>query len=77
VIANVARTIDEAEIQKETGRAVGRMVDEEEVVAAPAIEEMVEEDVLDQVAEDVAEASAESEVDEVDSEAADDENTSA
>ena len=81
VIANVARTTDEAEIQKETGRAVGRMAEEEEVAAAPAIEEMVEEEALDQVAEEVAETEAEiEEIDEIESEAteetADDENTS-
>ena len=83
VIANVARTEDEALIQKETGHAVGRAPDEEEEeVAAPAIEELVEEDVVDQVAEEVAETEAEiEEMEEVETDASeeteDDENKSA
>lgn len=74
VVANVARTQDEAEIQKETGHAVGRMVEEEEeVVAAPAIEEMVEEEALDQIIEEVAETEAEvEEIDAIESEASED-----
>jgi large subunit ribosomal protein L9 len=73
VIANVARTEDEALIQKDTGRAVGRMQDEEdeEKAAAPAIEELVEEEVLDQVAEEVAESAGADE-----GNAEDDENAS-
>ncbi len=49
ITANVARSEDEAVIQYETGRAVGRMAEEE--ASAPAIEEQV----LDQVAETEAE----------------------
>lgn len=80
VIANVARTTDEAEIQKETGRAVGRMAEEEdEAPEAPAIEEMIEDDVLEQVAEEVAEIEAE--IEEIESgeseETEDDENKQA
>ena len=57
VVANVARSADEAAIQAETGRAVGAFEEEEaEEAAAPAIEDLVEAEVAEQVLEDVAEA---------------------
>ncbi|MBT5434915.1 MAG: 50S ribosomal protein L9 [Alphaproteobacteria bacterium] len=54
VIANVARTEDEARIQQETGKVVGREEEEEVVEAAPAVEELVDAEAVDQVAEDLA-----------------------
>lgn len=60
VIANVARSEDEAAVQAETGRAVGAFEEEEaEEAAAPAIEDLVEAEVAEQVLEDVAEATEE------------------
>lgn len=57
VVANVARSADEAAVQAETGRAVGAFEEEEaEEAAAPAIEDLVEAEVAEQVLEDVAEA---------------------
>ena len=77
VVANVARNEDEAEIQAETGRAVGTQEEEEAEVAAPSIEEFVEEEVVDQVLEDVAEAATEetSESDAEDDQPADDDES--
>jgi large subunit ribosomal protein L9 len=61
VIANVARSEDEAKVQAETGRAVGAHEEEEEEaeVEAPAIEELVEAEVAEQVIEEVTEAAEE------------------
>ncbi|MEM7124563.1 MAG: 50S ribosomal protein L9 [Pseudomonadota bacterium] len=60
VVANVARSEDEAAVQAETGRAVGAFEEEEaEEAAAPAIEDLVEAEVAEQVLEDVAEAADE------------------
>ncbi|MBN36723.1 MAG: 50S ribosomal protein L9 [Rhodospirillaceae bacterium] len=60
VIANVARTEDEAQIQQETGKVVGRMEEEEEEAAeAPTIKELVDEEVAERVAEEIAELEAE------------------
>jgi len=60
VIANVARTEDEAQIQQETGRLVGRMEDDDEAVEeAPDVEELVEAEVVEQVTEEIAKAEAE------------------
>ena len=67
VIANVARSKDEAKVQAETGRAVGAH-DEEEELEAPAIEELVEAEVAEHVLEEMAEA----EEDEADSASEDD-----
>jgi len=53
VIANVARTEEEARIQQETGKVVGREEEEEVAEAAPPVEELVEAEVADQVAEDL------------------------
>ncbi|MBC6440327.1 MAG: 50S ribosomal protein L9 [Rhodospirillales bacterium] len=59
VIANVARTEDEAQIQQETGKAVGRMVEENEAEdQAPALEELVEAEVVDQFAEELSDKPA-------------------
>jgi large subunit ribosomal protein L9 len=55
VIANVARSKDEAKVQAETGRAVGAHEEEEEL-EAPAIEELVEAEVAEHVLEEMAEA---------------------
>lgn len=53
VIANVARSKDEAAMQEQTGRAVGRMADEEED-EAPEIEALVEDEVAEQIHEEEA-----------------------
>jgi len=57
VIANVARSEDEAKVQAETGRAVGAHEEEEEL-EAPEIEELVEPEVAEHIHEEEAEASA-------------------
>jgi large subunit ribosomal protein L9 len=56
VVANVARSKDEAKIQAETGRAVGTNDEEEDEreAAAPSIEELVEADVAEQLHENEA-----------------------
>ena len=67
VLANVARSNDEAKIQADTGRAVGTHEEDEDdkpEVAAPSFEELVEADVAEQMIEDMAdefEAEAEAE----------------
>ena len=51
VIANVARSADEAEVQRSVGRALGRAEEEaREDAAAPAIEDLVEPDVAEEIA---------------------------
>ena len=56
VIANVARTPDEARLQQETGKAVGRGGDEDDEAdaEAPALEELVGAEAADRTAEDLA-----------------------
>jgi len=56
IVANVARSADEAEMQKNTGRAVGRMDDDED--EAPAIEALVEPEAAVQTDEDAGDATA-------------------
>lgn len=53
VIANVARSKDEAAMQEQTGRAVGRMAEEEED-EAPEIEALVEDEVAEHIHEEEA-----------------------
>ena len=53
VIANVARSKDEAAMQEQTGRAVGRMAEEEED-EAPEIEALVEDEVAEQIHDEEA-----------------------
>lgn len=52
VVANVARSEEEARLQEATGRVAGRADDEVAEEEAPALEELVEGDVLEQVAEE-------------------------
>ena len=63
VVANVARSEDEAKTQAETGRAVISSDEEEEVEAAPAVEEVFEkvedaESAAEEIAEELADEEA-------------------
>jgi len=54
VIANVARSADEAEMQKQSGKAVGRMADQDED-EAPEIETLVEDETGEHIHDEDAE----------------------
>jgi large subunit ribosomal protein L9 len=58
VVANVARSKDEAAMQEQTGKAVGRMHEEEED-EAPEIEALVEDEVAEHIHEEEEAAEAE------------------